>query len=86
MRSCDYTIHEHALPELNLGIIEVSNREYGNEYCLFIVKTESSLTGNIMEWAVEPFYLGCVLWLCDEPSLKEEKGRSITDLCGYLGI
>ena len=26
-----------------------------------------------MERAVEPFYLGYVLWLCDEPSLEEEK-------------
>ncbi len=39
-----------------------------------------------MEWAVKPFYRGCVLWLCDEPSFKEEKSCSITDRCAHLRI
>ena len=39
-----------------------------------------------MEWAFKPIYLGYVLWWCDESNLKEEKGRSITNLCGHLRI
>lgn len=81
MISRDNTIYEQ-----NLGIIEVSNKDYGKEYCLFMIKKESQSTGNVMEWAVKPFYLGCVFWLCDESSFKEEKSRSITDLCGHLRI
>ena len=39
-----------------------------------------------MEGAVKPFYLGFVLWLYDEPSFKEEKSRSVADLCGHLRV
>ena len=36
MISCDNTIHEQ-----NVGIIQVSNREYGKEHCLFMIKKKS---------------------------------------------